>query len=184
MLLVYVHFSSHAMQLTMPINAVSAGSMNSSKIDYQQIDGRSVNGANERFLLECQMFSAARVGDAAKMLSLLAQGVEINARDARGRFVLHFLARFGLTEAVKEFIEQGASVNAKYNFDWWTSNGVTALHEAATRGHEKIVSLLIQEGADINAQDHKGRTALQGYYRWSLSLCQNVIGSECFDKRC
>jgi ankyrin repeat protein len=36
----------------------------------------------------------------------------------------------------------------------------TALMAAAYNGHTKIVSLLIESGADINAKDYLGRTAL------------------------
>src|SRR5205823_1253148 len=46
--------------------------------------------------------------------------------------------------------------------------GKTALHWAAKQGYEKIVQLLIAEGANIDAQDDEGKTALhwaakQGY---------------------
>ena len=47
-----------------------------------------------------------------------------------------------------------ADVNAKGN------SGITALHEAATRGHEGSVRLLLEKGADLNAKDKYGMTAL------------------------
>ena len=52
-------------------------------------------------------------------------------------------------------LDKGANVNAKENKD-----GQTPLHRAATRGHANIVEILLARGADTNAKDHRGRTAL------------------------
>jgi ankyrin repeat protein len=38
--------------------------------------------------------------------------------------------------------------------------GRTALHEAALKGNLKCVEALIEKGADVNAQNNNGRTAL------------------------
>ena len=38
--------------------------------------------------------------------------------------------------------------------------GHTALHKAASNGHEAVVQVLVDEGADVNAKDDGGRTAL------------------------
>jgi hypothetical protein len=46
------------------------------------------------------------------------------------------------------------AVNRKDN------NGCTALHFAAKRGHEAVVQLLLDKGADIKAKDKPGQTAL------------------------
>lgn len=45
------------------------------------------------------------------------------------------------------------------------SSSPTALHWAAGRGHSEIVELLIQNGAEIEAGDHLGRTALHLAHR-------------------
>ena len=39
-------------------------------------------------------------------------------------------------------------------------SGITALIAAAYNGHERVVDLLLQRGAEVNLQDSKGRTAL------------------------
>ncbi len=51
----------------------------------------------------------------------------------------------------------GANVNAK---ELGGIAGSTALHEAAGRGSEEMVALLIAEGADVNAADDRGHTPL------------------------
>ncbi len=55
---------------------------------------------------------------------------------------------------VKNFIEEGANVNAQ------TIIGEPPLSLAAKRGHEDIVQFLIAKGADINAIGKDGQTAL------------------------
>jgi ankyrin repeat protein len=61
----------------------------------------------------------------------------------------------GDSAAVQAFLEQGADVNAR---DQWER---TALHYAAEKGHKEVVELLLEHGADVNARDQGGRTALQ-----------------------
>ncbi|MDR3634465.1 MAG: ankyrin repeat domain-containing protein [Isosphaeraceae bacterium] len=41
-----------------------------------------------------------------------------------------------------------------------TRDGMTALHFAAMAGHLDVVDILLRSGADVNARDHRGRTAL------------------------
>jgi hypothetical protein len=55
-------------------------------------------------------------------------------------------ARQGKIEAVKQHIATGADVNAKLD-----RFGLTPLHGAAEGGHGEIAELLIDKGADVNA---------------------------------
>ena len=48
----------------------------------------------------------------------------------------------------------GANVNAT------TDNVETALHQAASRGHNQTVDALLNGGADVNATNNRGLTAL------------------------
>jgi len=63
-------------------------------------------------------------------------------------------ARTGNIEAIKQFIADGADVNAK------ASDASTPLHLAALKGQKEIAELLIAEGANVNAKGTGGRTPL------------------------
>ena len=56
------------------------------------------------------------------------------------------------TDAVKMLVEAGADVRAVNEADF------TALHGAAFRGSNEIIQYLLDQGADIDAQDFRGRT--------------------------
>jgi ankyrin repeat protein len=55
--------------------------------------------------------------------------------------------------AAQRLIEQGADVNA-------SDIGQTVLHRAAQNGHIKVMKLLLEHGADVNARDDRGQTPL------------------------
>jgi cytohesin len=63
-------------------------------------------------------------------------------------------AKQGDIEAVKQYLDAGADVNAK------GVGGYTSLHNAALKGHKEIVELLIAKGADLNAKGVGGITPL------------------------
>ena len=70
--------------------------------------------------------------------------VFVNKNIFRG--TLHRACEKGNIEAVKQFLADGADVNAKNDF------GSTPLIAAALEGHKEIAELLISEGADVNAK--------------------------------
>ncbi|MEJ1966674.1 MAG: ankyrin repeat domain-containing protein [Gammaproteobacteria bacterium] len=59
-----------------------------------------------------------------------------------------------LLQAVKLCADLGMDVNQA------NSMGITALHGAANRGSDDIIRLLVARGADLSAQDHEHRSAL------------------------
>jgi ankyrin repeat protein len=61
----------------------------------------------------------------------------------------------GNIEAVKQHLAAGVDVNAKYYFA-----GERPLHVAVKYGHKKIVSLFINNDADVNAKNPYGKTSL------------------------
>ena len=66
----------------------------------------------------------------------------------------------------KTLVEKGASINKTI--------GWSALHYAATNGHDEIVSYLLTKGADVNARTDAGVTPLymaaRGMYRKTVMM--------------
>jgi ankyrin repeat protein len=67
---------------------------------------------------------------------------------------IHKAAGDGNIEAVKQYLDGSADVNAKYVGGW------TPLQFAAEKGHKEIAELLIAKGADVNAKMKDGDTPL------------------------
>jgi len=101
------------------------------------------------------LHDAARLGDAALVTRLLAEGgADVRAADHKGRTALHGAALKGQREVVELLLERGAEINAQ------TTQNATPLHWAAARGHYEVVELLLDRGADINAEGADGGTPL------------------------
>ena len=87
---------------------------------------------------------------------LVEAGVDPNARDDRGRTVLHWAAGWddsvGLA-AIEALVEAGADLNASDN------SGRTPLYWAAERRNTATIAALTEAGADLNASGYYG-TAL------------------------
>lgn len=66
-------------------------------------------------------------------------------------------ARAGMTGNVKSLLSSGKA-SAKDT----TIFGTTLLHSASKSGNMELICLLIQEGADVNAQDEDGESPLHG----------------------
>jgi ankyrin repeat protein len=69
--------------------------------------------------------------------------------------ILHYACYFGYTEAIQEFIDRGANVNAR------NEEGSTPLHELMRTPNPIAVSLLLDAGADINSKNYEGFTPIQ-----------------------
>jgi hypothetical protein len=92
------------------------------------------------------------------------QPIMMNVKNRRGRTQLHYCADNGLTTSVKRLLSiRNINVNVKDDGDGWTP-----LHWAALNGHVEITRLLLQNGAEVNAESNGGWTPLhwaasQGY---------------------
>jgi cytohesin len=89
--------------------------------------------------------------------ALLKGGAKVEAKDRKGRIVLHLTSApfWGPREdSLEVLIESGADVNARDQED------STPLHEAARHGFPEIVRLFLKAGAKANAVDKHGNTPL------------------------
>ena len=81
---------------------------------------------------------------------------------AEGSTLLAEFAGNGNTKGVQSLLDLGVPVDALYDGDPYfdIAKDSTALHVAAWKAWPKTVKLLIERGANVNAQDAKGRTPL------------------------
>lgn len=85
---------------------------------------------------------------------------------------LYLAAERGDLKGARRLVAGGATVNAPHTPNraaaaadgTWEADsqvaGQTPLHIAASRGHKNMVEYLLQNGADVNAQDANGNTPL------------------------
>lgn len=101
--------------------------------------------------------SAAGKGDEETVSALLAQGVDIDAREesGRGRTALMRACRHGQVRVVELLLAYGAEV------DRMDYHGDTALAYAASNGYLDLVRLLLEHGADPELRNAAGRTVLE-----------------------
>ncbi|MEE9131167.1 MAG: ankyrin repeat domain-containing protein [Phycisphaerales bacterium] len=98
---------------------------------------------------------AARYGDHSTIEMLLAAGADPEAVDKLGLRALHWASLRGNLKTTKALLDNQANANAQ-------SEGrlLTPLMCAARRGYTEVIKVLLEAGADVEAIDNAGRTAL------------------------
>ena len=87
-------------------------------------------------------------------------------------------AERGEEEAVLAWLEGGGRVDATY--ERGEASGLTLLMGAAVHGHERVVELLLQRGAEINVQDRNGDTALMlAAIGGHEDVCARLLVADC-----
>ena len=74
-----------------------------------------------------------------------------NYRDTENNSNLHIAVKNNSFELVKYF------VNKKYDLNDVNKKGQTALHLACELGNEKIINFLVENGANVDIRDNKGK---------------------------
>jgi ankyrin repeat protein len=103
------------------------------------------------------LHAAAHNGDFEMVQVLLDYGVDVNARNSRGRTPLAYASLGGRPNeprVTRLLIEHGADPNIP------SVSGFTPLHRASENGRIEIVHILIEHGANVEVQDKYGRTPL------------------------
>lgn len=119
------------------------------------MDPNSSEDGDKRFPLECTLDNDH--SDAFK--TLVDLGADMKIVNESGNSLLHRAVLDGCVNIVDLVLQQGwVEVNEK------NGSGFTAIHFAVMHGHIRIISQLINAGANINAEDHRGRTPLDWAY--------------------
>ena len=114
--------------------------------------------------------SAVENNDIRKVLSLIKNGCNINARTNCGRTLLH-LASINRFEMSKILVGKGADINAK------EINGYTPLHFAVMYEKIPIASMLIKHGSNVQSSCNSGNTPLHLACARRLELSNLLIDS-------
>lgn len=96
---------------------------------------------------------AASEGDLVAIENLIASGVDLNSRDAKGWYPLGMAAAHGQCEALQLLVERGADLDQE------TTRHNTALMFAANRGQAEAVMVLVELGADVRKTNIQGLSA-------------------------
>lgn len=85
------------------------------------------------------LMHAASLGQVERVLELLSEGEDVNAKGPRGSTALMFAAGGGHLEVVQALVDHGAELHAREDGGW------TAMHHAFEDGETEIVEYLGQK---------------------------------------
>ena len=115
----------------------------------------------------------ARMGDKDTLAALIAAEPAVARSDA----VMMGAVDFGHHDLVAWLLQKGANVNAGH--DW--GSRATALHSAAWNGDLRMVKLLVEAGADVNARDEEHNNTPAGWAKVSIEVSNNPECKEVAD---
>ena len=114
-------------------------------------------GVVRQYLGELDLFEAATAGDTARVNEVIQDSSQVNSRSADGFTALHLACFFNQPPVVALLLQAGADVNVVAE----NPSKVQPLHSAIACQSVEIVKHLLAAGAQVNAAQHGGWTALQ-----------------------
>lgn len=118
--------------------------------------------AREANKLAEKLGDAALFGKLAKVQQLLTEGADPNAITECGKSPLMLAAMYGHKSVIAALLDAGADLNLGSDEDY--EEGTTALMYIASSffasNRAEVIQFLVERGADVNAQNDKGQTAL------------------------
>lgn len=122
------------------------------------------------------LHSAARAGASATLDNVIAYGPSFSIPNLAGATVAHEAVLCPESEAAESMTF--ATIGNAANPDLKTTDGDTVLHFAARSGNSRIVTLLLQKGADVTAKNAKGETPSDVAGRFGRKATQARLASE------
>ena len=133
-------------------------------VKYLISKGADVNIGNDGGSGSTALSVASHKGHLEIVKYLVEKGADVNAKNNYGMTALMSAASEGHLEVVKVLVESSKgglfSFFKKGNINDKDNDGWNALIWASREGHLEVVKYLVSKGADINATDNKGFTAL------------------------
>jgi hypothetical protein len=108
------------------------------------------------------LFQAIQQGNTRAIQQYLAEGGEVEARNAAGETLLMAAAIYSWPRIVKLLLDHNANIAAR------DANGQTPLHHAASHSVDSV-KLLLAAGANAKARDNEGKSVLA---EWSYRADQ------------
>ncbi|MEV4467642.1 ankyrin repeat domain-containing protein [Micromonospora echinofusca] len=106
-------------------------------------------------MLRQDLFARAFHGDTEGLLALLADGIDPELRDNRGRTLVHWLPWVDHHRVLPALTAAGLDLDAP------DRDGHTPLHAAALALATEVMGVLLAAGADPDTVDERGRTAAE-----------------------
>jgi ankyrin repeat protein/L-ascorbate metabolism protein UlaG (beta-lactamase superfamily) len=127
------------------------------------IDARGLEG-------DTPLLVAVNIGNIEGALTLARRGADVNASDKSGLTPFLFAVKRGAKDLIALALANKADIAAVD-----ARTGKTSLHEAALRGYSAIVTDLLKAGADKNAKDKQGHTALSYALKYGNQAAADVL---------
>lgn len=134
------------------------------EMEYLISRGLDLDSPNEHG--KTPLMTAALIGNCEALEFLIRSGADRDQKDYAGRNALFYAVDFGQLKALQTLVAFGGDVNTVINGENDFRNSQTLLMYTAIYGVslngelEDIISWLVEQGADIEAVDAEGKTAL------------------------